>query len=163
MLQFCWERRMRYEVLPNHFSDSLLCHPAPELWDEGLVFPCAVFPRNYHSSFPVKDVSRMLHHVQGWTVWSYCFYLGLGWAGLCKAAAELYHIPVLHTAQKFFKYSLTLSFFPPLFSFFSPITQDSSGNCACFCQIQSLSYTEQSKSDFRVLGLVQSPEIIERV
>lgn len=69
-------------------------------------------------SFPMKGVSHMLLHVQGWALWSYCISLGVGWAGLSKAAAELYHIPVLHTAQKFFEYRLTLSFF--VLTFFFP-------------------------------------------
>lgn len=115
MLQFCWGQRVKHEGLPSHFSDSLLCHPAPELWDEGLIFPCAVFPSN-----PLTHhVSHVFLHVQGWTVWSYCFYLRVQWAGLCKAAAELYHVPVLHTTQKFFWVQAdTLIFFPHLFLLF---------------------------------------------
>lgn len=83
-----------------------------------------------HPWFPMKDVSHMLLCVQGWTVWSYCISLGAGWAGLCKAAAEFYHVPVLHTAQKFFEYRLTLSFFLPIF--FPPLHRTAVELCMFF-------------------------------
>lgn len=130
----------------------------------GADFPmCHVSKQSSHPSFPKKDVSYMLLHVQGWTVGSYCFYLGVGWAGLCKAAAEFVSCPSPAHNSKILGVQVDAVIFPPSFFSFPPLRRIAVEIVYVFCQIQSLSYTEQSKNNFRILGLVQSPEIVGRV
>lgn len=106
----------------------------------------------------MKDVSHVLLRVQDWTVWSYCFYLGVGWAGLSKAAAEFVSCPHPAHNSKILWVQLDSHFSPPIFFSFPQLHKTTVEIVYVFCQIQSF-----SQKIILELGLVQFPEIVEAV